>query len=214
MATQPIRKLDDDILPGKRHPGRRMTEAQFENWIDEDTRAEWVDGEVVMMSPANYDHSDVAAFLNFLLRYVVERKKLGVVQGPEYTVRLGQLRRRRVPDVVFVSKGRMSQLRPTYIEGAPDLIMEVVSPDSNSRDWREKYFEYRDSRVREYWIISPMHQHVEAYTLKGTEYVQIPERRGKLTSKVVKDFWIKTDWLWMRPLPTMEFALRALGAIK
>lgn len=213
MATQPIPKSDVDILPGKRHPGRRMTEAQFENWIDEDTRAEWVNGEIVMMSPVNYDHSDIAGFLLSILRPYVRAKKLGTVQGTEFQVRLGELKRRRLPDILFVSKRRLSIVKPTYVDGAPDLIVEVVSPDSDARDWREKYLDYQSAGVREYWVIDPMSKRIEAYSLIGKAYQRIAERRGKLTSGVIKGFWVKPEWFWMKTLPSEVTILRELKVI-
>jgi len=214
MATQPIHKVDHDILPGKRHPGRRLTEAQFEAWIDEDTRAEWVDGEIVMMSPANRDHSALAQFILAILQTYVQKKDLGDVFGTEYQVRMERPRRRRVPDVLFVTKTRREILTPTFVDGPPDLVMEVVSPDSDARDWREKFLDYQAGGVREYWVIDPMSENVEAYALKDRAYRQIMPRKGRITSTVVRGFWIKTDWLWMRPLPTILTTLRDLGIIK
>ena len=213
MAAQPIHAVDNDIMPGKRHPGRRMTEAQFEAWVNVDTRAEWVDGEVVMMSPANYDHSDISLFLASVLRMFVESKGLGSVQCIEVQVRLGTLKRRRVPDVLFVSKRRMHLVKPTYVDGAPDLIMEVVSPDSDARDWRDKYLDYQAAGVGEYWVIDPMSKCVEAYALTGKSYQRIMERRAKLASGIVKGFWIKPAWLWESPRPSIASVLRELKVI-
>src|SRR3954451_12443580 len=54
-------------LDGRPVPGVRMTEQQFEEWCDEDVKAEWVDGEVVLMSPENIVHLTLAQWLTFLL---------------------------------------------------------------------------------------------------------------------------------------------------
>src|SRR5215510_13117158 len=137
-------------------PHLRMTEEEFVTWCDEDIKAEWVDGEVIMPSPANLKHVDLAGFLNLILRMFVTSRGLGVVYGPELQVRFASLRRRRVPDLLFVSTERMSILKATEVDGAPDLIVEIVSPDSPARDWREKYLEYEAAGVREYWVADPM----------------------------------------------------------
>lgn len=210
MATQPIRKIDDDILPGKRHPGRRMTEAQFESWIDEDTRAEWVNGVVVMMSPVNRDHSHIARFLVATLQEFVQEHDLGEVHGTEFPVRLTNPRRRRTPDVLFVAKKRLEMVKFNYVDGPPDLIMEVVSPDSISRDFRDKFLDYQTAGVREYWVIDPANATVEAFVSKGGSYVELLPRKGRLASTVVKGYWIKLDWLWQRPLPTIGSVMRQL----
>ena len=126
----------------------RMTEEEFVAWCDEDIKAEWVGGEVIMHAPANVRHVDLAGFLNFILRGFVTSRNFGAVYGPELQVRLGSLRRRRVPDLLFVSTERLHIITATEVEGAPDLVIEIVSPDSPARDWRDKYLEYEAASVR------------------------------------------------------------------
>jgi Uma2 family endonuclease len=154
-----------ELANGVPHPDRRMTEEEFVAWCDEDTRAEWVDGEVVLMSPATAERADLNGWLNIVFRLYVEKRDLGVVLGPEFQVRLGPQRRRRVPDLLFVAKGREEIIRPNHVEGAPDVVMEIVSPDSVARDWRVKYLEYEAAGVREYWVLDPGSQQLEASVL-------------------------------------------------
>lgn len=195
-------------------PHLRMTEEEFVSWCDEDTNAEWVDGEVIMPSPANLKHVDLAGFLNLVLRGFVTSRSLGVVYGPELQVRFASLRRRRVPDLLFVSTERMHILKPTEVDGAPDLIVEIVSPDSPARDWREKYLEYEAAGVREYWVVDPMSQRFEGYTLAADgRYALIAEKDGVVYSTVLAGFFLKPAWLWQEPLPNPLDILRELGAL-
>ncbi|HQU43811.1 MAG TPA: Uma2 family endonuclease, partial [Pirellulales bacterium] len=76
------------------HPGRTMTEEEFIAWCDEDTRAEWVDGEVIVMSPASWIHVKLSRFLTSLLGDFVDARSLGDVGGTEFSVRLNSGRRR------------------------------------------------------------------------------------------------------------------------
>jgi Uma2 family endonuclease len=192
----------------------RMTEEEFIAWCDEDTKAEWVDGEVVVPSPANLKHVDLAGFLNLILRGFATSRGLGVVYGPELQVRFASLRRRRVPDLLFVSTERMSILKATEVDGAPDVIIEIVSPDSPARDWREKYLEYEAVGVREYWVIDPMAQRVESYALGADgRYSLIEEKDGAVHSTVLTGFFLKPAWLWQEPLPNPLDILRELGAL-
>ena len=195
-------------------PHLRMTEEEFVAWCDEDTKAEWVDGEVIMPSPANLKHVDLAGFLNLVFRVFVTSRGLGVVYGPELQVRFADLRRRRVPDLLFVSTERTGILKNTEVEGAPDLIIEIVSPDSLARDWREKYLEYEATGVREYWVVDPMSQHFEGYTL-GTDghYTLIEEKNGVVSSIVLPGFFLKPTWLWQEPLPNPLDILRELSVL-
>ena len=61
------------------YPPGRMTEEEFLKWYPEDVRAEWIDGEVIMMSPANAEHSDLFIWLAAVLRFYVERRDIGKV---------------------------------------------------------------------------------------------------------------------------------------
>ena len=106
----------------------RMTEEEFLAWCDEDIRAEWVDGEVFVMSPVNLDHSRLFKFLLTLLDGFVQFRDLGEILGSEYLIRMPNKPRMRLPDILFVAKERLHLLKRTYLDGAPDLIVEIVSP--------------------------------------------------------------------------------------
>jgi Uma2 family endonuclease len=192
----------------------RMTEEEFVVWCDEDTKAEWIDGEVIMPPPANLQHVDLAGFLNFVLRGFATARGLGVVYGPELQVRFASLRRRRVPDLLFVSTERVRILKTTEVDGAPDLIVEIVSPDSPARDWREKYLEYEAAGVREYWVVDPMSRRFEGYALDVEgRYVLIEEKAGVVFSSVLTGFFLKPAWLWQEPLPNPLVVLKDLGVL-
>jgi Uma2 family endonuclease len=189
-----------------------MTEAEFVAWADEDTRAEWVDGEVVFMAPESGEHDYLGWWLHTLIQLFVEHHDLGRVHGSNFTARFADLARRRLPDVMYVAKGRLNLLHPNHFEGAPDLIIELVSPNSQSRDWREKFAEYQKVGVREYWIVDSNSKHVEAYSLgRSGKYRQIQEKDGVIRSKVIRGFWIRTSWLWTDTRPSVLKALRELG---
>ena len=191
-----------------------MTEDEFVAWCDEDVKAEWVDGEVILMSPSNIKHVYIARFLLELLAPYARRRNLGEVLGPELQVRFAKLRRRRVPDIVFIAKDRLDQLLANHFEGAPDLAIEIASPESLSRDWREKYLEYEKAGVREYWVIDPMSERMEAYALgDDSQYKLIEVNDGLLSSSVLTGFWFKPAWLWQETLPDPLDLLKELGVL-
>lgn len=191
----------------------RMTEEEFVAWCDEDTRAEFVNGEVIVFSPSSTKHVLLCNFLNTLLRVYVDAHQLGVVGGPEWQVRL-RPGLRRVPDVLFVSRERMSIICETHIEGPPDLVMEVVSPDSEERDWRDKYWDYEQAGVREYWVIEPYTKVLVLYRLdEDGKYRRVEPEGGFLVSEVVPGFKIRPEWLWQEPLPSVVEVLRDSGLV-
>lgn len=194
------------------HPHRTMTEEQFLAWCDEDTRAEWVDGEVIVMSPVSTIHSRLAGFLLSLLNEFAQERDLGEALGPELSTRINS-KRRRLPDVLFVAKDRSDRLLTNHFEGAPNLIMEVVSDDSVDRDWRVKYLEYEAAGVDEYWVIDPLHQRMEAYTLDADKtYQSIAPVEGKIASRVVPGFYLRPEWLWRERPPKVPAVLNELLA--
>ena len=188
-----------------------MTEAEFKSWCDEDVRAEWVEGEVVLMAPVSDEHDELGIWLIRLIGEHVEEHALGAIRQNIF-VRFASPKRRRVPDLLFVAKERAELLRPNYLDGAPDLILEIISPDSQSRDRREKYQEYEKAGVREYWIIDPLSKTAEAYRLEGKKFRLIAEKSDVVESSVLPRFKLNTKWLWRRPLPKVAAALKQMRA--
>lgn len=190
----------------------RMTEEEFDAWCSEDVRAEFVDGEVIEMSPVSAIHDDLFHFVTGLLRVYLELNPVGRVRGPEFQVRL-RAGLRRVPDVLFISSERQHLVKRTYVDGAPDAAFEIVSEESIARDWREKYQEYEANGVGEYWIIDPAHQSVHLYALREGRYVEVAEAEGRLVSTVIPGFWLKPEWLWQDPTPGALACLREMGIL-
>lgn len=209
-AKPPDLDWDEFVIP----PPQPMTEEEFDNWHDELLRGEWVDGRVEFMAPANTEHCEITQLLLFLLHTYVEHHELGNVWGPEMAVKLPRLRRRRVPDVVFLSRERLHLVNPTHINCAPELIIEIVSPDSESRDWRKKYSDYETAGVKEYWIVDPASGVMEAYFLSSSgTYEQIPQRSDRIASRVIPGFFVKPIWLWEKPRPKLMDLLREVGVL-
>jgi Uma2 family endonuclease len=213
MATADTTHLDDDdtLVNGIRRPTGPMTEDEFVAWCDEDVKAEWVDGEVIIMSPASLKHVVIANWLIRVMGDFVEDRDLGLILGTEFMVRFGRQRRRRVPDILFIAKERLGLLRENHFEGAPDLAMEIISPDSRERDRRDKFADYQKAGVCEYWIIDPDEEELTAYALGANRrYTAIPPDAGRIPSAVIPGFFLRPEWLWRSPLPRKADALRAM----
>ena len=210
MADQPQGQEGEvRVLPSGKVVGR-MSWEEFLEWCDEDTHAEWVAGTVVVHSPANYRHQDLAGFLAALLRTYTETRRFGVVLTAPFQMKLGEVS--RSPDILFVAAGWRDRIKPTYLDGPADLVVEIVSPDSGVRDRGEKFYEYEAAGVREYWLIDPERQQAEFYQLGEDRHYRFvaPDEQGRYHSAVLSDFWLKPDWLWQQPLPS---SIQALGEI-
>lgn len=187
----------------------RLTYEEFLAWTDEDTLAEWVDGDISMTSPASDRHQDLAGFLAALLRIFVETHKLGVVRSAPFQMKLEHSGRE--PDVLFVAAEHLDRLQDTFLDGPADLAVEIVSPDSVSRDRGNKYTEYEAGGVTEYWLIDPQRRSAEFFHLEGSNFRQAAAAEGEYHALTVPGFWLQLEWLWQDPLPEVEDALLEIG---
>jgi Uma2 family endonuclease len=192
-------------------PGR----ISFEEYLSayDGVRAEWVDGTVEEMSPTSDRHADISDFLITLLRVLVESNGAGVVRSSQIAMRMGGVA--RVPDLLFVAREHRARLTPTHLEGPADLAIEIVSPDSRTRDRNEKFREYEQAGVREYWIIDPMLESVDLFRLgRDGRYARVNEQEPPiLRSDILPGFWIDTNWLWSTPMPSVTIVLTQWGLI-
>ena len=151
----------------------RKKKISFEEFLTkfDGKHAEWIDGEVIEFMSASYKHQDLSDFLGAVLRVFVEEKDLGIIVTAPMTIRLSE--RGREPDLFFVAKNRLDSLKKNYFDGAPDLIIEIISPESRGRDRGDKFYEYEIAGVREYWIIDYEREKVEFYNLEKDGFFQM-----------------------------------------
>lgn len=194
-------------LLGEKNCTPHMTYEEFLDGLDEDTLAEWVDGEVVMASPASLRHQEIAKLLLRTLSTFVEMHDLGNVLPPPFQMKLPTSGRE--PDVIFVARDHLDRLKLTYLDGPADLVVEVVSPESVGRDRGDKFYEYQSAGIPEYWLIDPQTQRAEFYQLDahGVYTPVPPDANGIYHSRVVPGFWLREAWLWQESLPNVEDAL-------
>lgn len=194
----------------------RLSESEFVEWSmsPRTPRAEWVDGRVEIMPPVSADHGDINGFFIAIVREFVEAKRLGPALGPEFMVCLTGLHlSRRIPDLLFVSSGRLDLIRKAHLEGPPDITFEIVSADDLSRDYRAKYLEYQAAGVKEYWIVDPLNQLIEAYELDevGNYRLIEPDEKSRIRSNVIKGFFLHPIWLFGTRRATVRSCLKELG---
>ena len=191
-------------------PPLKMTYEEFLAWADEDTRAEWVEGEVIYMSPVSDLHQDLADFLTALLRFFTETHQLGVVRSAPFQMKIGPRLSGREPDVLFISSEHLDRLKKTFLDGPADLVIEIVSPESRARDRGDKFYEYEQGGVREYWLLDPQRKQAEFYQLgeDGIYHLATIAQDGIYRSVVLKGLEMKVDWLWQEPLPLLLSVLK------
>lgn len=201
-------------MPVSSVPLPRMTYEEFLEWGD-GIRAEWVDGEVIVPSPASVSHQQILGFLAASLRLFAEQNKLGQVLTT-FQMRLRMRPSGREPDAIFIARDRLDKLQNAYLDGPADMAIEIISPGSHARDGGAKYYEYEQAGVREYWLIDPARKQAEFYRL-GSNRIYSAVTLGDdgiFHSRMIEGLWLKVDWLWQDPLPTLMSVLKEWGLVK
>ena len=142
-------------------PNRYYT---FEEWekLPEYPRYELIDGKPVLMAPPTWNHQRISGKLFRQFENYLEGKRCAVAQ--DVGVRFKENERRPnvlIPDLIVVCDPK--KIRPQGVVGAPDLIIEILSPSTGSIDKVKKLDLYYREGVREYWIIDPIHRTVDVY---------------------------------------------------
>jgi len=189
----------------------KMSYEEFLEWADEDVPAEWVNGEIHLMSPVSRRHQDVADFLLATLRFFVEVQGSGKVFSAPFQMKLLN---GREPDLLFVAREHLARLKEMYLDGPADLAVEVISTESRTRDRRVKFDEYRQGGVREYWLIYPLRKQAEFYQLDAEgSYQIIAPVNGIYHSAVLEGLQLQVVWLWQEPLPPLMSVLKEWNLI-
>ena len=174
--------------------------------------AEYVDGEVIKPISVTQRHDDLTRFLQALLRFFVEAKRLGKIHGEPYQMKIliDDKIKGREPDIFFVKTENFDRIGEQFFDGAADLVIEVISPESVVRDTQEKFEEYETAGVEEYWIIDPNRRTANFYNLdeNGKYKLRYPTAEDVFESRVIEGLWIKTNWLWQDELPNLMDILK------
>jgi Uma2 family endonuclease len=184
-----------------------MTYEEWQDWLgtDETHRGEWVNGEVVDVAMPKYVHQAILLWLARLLAEYTDRMDLGQVGFDGTEMWLPGRRTARLPDLFFVATANLGRLTADRLNGPADLVVEIVSKDSVTRDYREKFLEYQEAGIPEYWVIDSRPRRHEAtfFALDADgNYKQLPqEADARIRSRVLQGFWIDPAWLWQEPRP-------------
>jgi len=134
----------------------------------ETKRYELVEGELIMIPSPNEYHQRISGSLEFILWEFVQKRNLGRIYNAPLDVHLGG--NVVQPDILFVFKERSYVITEEEIKGAPDLVIEILSPATAERDRTYKKVLYARYGVREYWIVDPEKKIIEVLTLKKEDY--------------------------------------------
>ena len=174
----------------------KLTYQDYAN-LDGDERYELLDGELILVASPNRDHQSVSVRLLTRMFSFVEESDLGWVYSAPFDVLFTDTDVAQ-PDILFISREREHILTHANVQGAPDLIVEILSPSSSTRDWRAKRELYASHGVREYWIVDPTNRIVSILLLQDgvLEIEQTHTEDETAASTVLEGFTVSLDTIF------------------
>ena len=192
-----------------------LTFGDFLELVREDQKADLLEGVIFMASPESIAHNDLVSWLTEILGPFVRQRGLGRLTVNKVAFRLA----RHVapePDIGFVASHREAIIKPGYVDGPPDLAVEIVSPESVECDYVRKRRYYEQAGVREYWIIDPDERKALFLRLDPTHgvFVEVELSGFLFTSQALPGLRLDVRWLFERPLRPTAPIVQALAKVR
>lgn len=152
-------------------------------------RAELIDGELYMMSTPGRIHQELVTDFTYLIKdYIRNNNGDCKIYPSPFAVFLNADNEIYLePDISVICD--KNKLTDEGCKGAPDWIIEIVSPSSRSMDYNKKLFKYRTAGVREYWIVDPMKQQIMVYNFEHDAFEEY-SFSDKVKAGIFEDFEI------------------------
>lgn len=169
---------------------RRMTYEEYLEGPEIKGRYDVIDGVLIMAPSPTRKHQEILGQLYFLMRQFLDENRLGsVLIAPLDVVVEREPLRIRQPDLLFVGNER-SEILQDIVEGAPDLVVEILSPSNSRADIQDKLDDYVGLGVRECWLVSPEGRTVEVLMAAegGWERTSLCGVGDSVTSGVLEEF--------------------------
>jgi Uma2 family endonuclease len=170
----------------------------------EGARTEWLAGEVgIYPMSNNAQHNEIFSFLSALLRLFVGMHKIGRLITAGIPMKWSDDQPAREPDLMILLNDHIDRLKSTYVDGIADIVVEIVSPESDERDHGKKFLEYEAAGVPEYWRLDPIRSLAVIFALgEDGRYRPLPlDEQGRLVSRVLPGFALDPSILWQDHLP-------------
>lgn len=157
--------------------------------LPEEKRYELIDGDLYMVPAPRPYHQIVSGEIELALRLFVDQKGMGRIIHSPCDVYFSQYDVVQ-PDILFISTEKLGIIKENFVEGAPDLLIEILSPSSREKDRELKRKLYARNGVQEYWIVDPEGKTIEVLTLLQDDLQRHSIFRGeeKLKSPLLAGF--------------------------
>jgi len=188
---------------------RPITFAEFLDIEGHDNHAELVDGVLEERSVVQLDHEKLLRWVDRVLDLYVEERDLGIVLGSRTAVEIHPFRG-RLPDLLFVRQDRMEIVKQKAVYGAPDLVMEVISPGDRPSDVIALETDYRSIGVAEIVFIDQRKRAVRLLRRRESEYAEEVMTAGAIVLETLGSLRLELDWLFLEPRPRRRATVESL----
>jgi Uma2 family endonuclease len=176
---------------------RPLTIEDLDAFPDDGMRREIVTGELIVTAAPSPVHQQLVALIIRLIGNHVDDRQLGLVFPAPVDVRLSP-NDVVEPDIVFVSEARLEIVTAKFIDGAPELVVEVLSPSTQQMDLVRKRALYSRSGINEYWIVDPDRRLLHLHRLESGLFVPVTTEDGVLRSTVLPDLEIDVPQIFSK----------------
>ncbi len=162
--------------------------------LPEGAPCQLIDGELVMSPSPNPDHQRVSQRLEHAIQEYLRSNRIGEFFHAPLDVYLSDQETYQ-PNILVVLNERRSIVTESKIEGAPDVVVEILSPSTGYYDLTHKKDAYAVAGVQEYWIVDPMEKWIEVFENSGGEFrlMDRQRRKGTIKSKLLPDFSVELE---------------------
>ena len=173
------------------------TKLTYQDYLNtpDDKRYELIDGELIMSPSPREAHQDAAIEIGSILHIFVKRHNLGRVYSAPFDVVLSDTDVVQ-PDLLFVSRERLYIITEDNIKGAPNLVIEILSPSTSARDKGYKRDLYAKHGVKEYWQVDTDAKLITVLSLNAHGDYDVAAVYGEgqtLTSPLLPGFVLNLD---------------------
>jgi Uma2 family endonuclease len=158
-------------------------------------RHEILDGRHYVNPAPDPYHQRVSRLLQFELMRLLEKTGLAQVFDAPIDVHLGRGSIVQ-PDLVVLLRRSACRIGPKKLAGAPDLIVEILSPSNRAYDRRTKKDRYQRAGVREYWIVDPERRAIEQFVLRRGRYLLVGVATAAIRLRIVRGVTIDLAEVW------------------
>ena len=149
---------------------KKLTWDEIKDFPESHGRTEIVDGELVVSPTPSGAHQRICTLLGIRIGTFVLEHNLGEFYSSPYHVVLAE-HVNYEPDLCFIREDRLHIIQETFIDGPPDLVIEVISESNRTHDTVVKFGDYARYGVQEYWLVDPRTGLITTWRLDGSGYV-------------------------------------------